>query len=126
MLEEKISRWLVKPKRGEIIVFKSPVDEKELIKRVIAVAGDTVEIKEKEVFINGAPAKEDYVKHTRASELLSGDNINRLTVPASTVFVMGDNRDESNDSRDWINSATGEHIYFLPLSNIKGRVIRIN
>src|SRR3989339_46253 len=122
---EKVSYRVRPVKRGEIVVFPSPAsaDDKELIKRVMAVGGDTIEIREKAVFINGAELKETYVKHTRANEELVDDNLGPLSVPRGMVFVMGDNRDESGDSRDWKDPATKQHIYFIAVENIKGRIL---
>ncbi|PIU18531.1 MAG: signal peptidase I [Elusimicrobia bacterium CG08_land_8_20_14_0_20_44_26] len=106
-------------KRGDIITFRSPVDDKDLIKRVIAVAGDSIEIRNKKVFINWKEIEEPYVQHTRKNEILVGDNISEMTVPDGCVFVMGDNRDGSEDSRDWKDS-NGKHIYFINVDLIKG------
>jgi signal peptidase I len=121
---ETITLRFHKPSRGDIVVFRSPVDPgRDLIKRVIALPGDTIEIKEKVVYLNAAELKEDYVQHTRALELLEGDNMGPLTVPEDAVFVMGDNRDESGDSRDWKDGKTGERRYFVPIKSIKGKII---
>ncbi|OGS17470.1 MAG: signal peptidase I [Elusimicrobia bacterium RIFOXYA2_FULL_50_26] len=124
---EKVSYRLHPVKRGDIVVFPSPASaqDKDLIKRVIAVAGDTIEIKEKVVFINGVALNEPYVQHTRANEELVDDNFGPLKVPTKMVFVMGDNRDESGDSRDWKDSATHQHIYFIAVENIKGRILEL-
>lgn len=111
---------------GEIVVFPSPVaDKKDLIKRIIGLPGDTIEIRRKAVFRNETALQEPYVQYTRPNELLKGDNLGPLVVPAGMVFVLGDNRDESGDSRDWKDEATGEHRYFIPISSIKGRVIQL-
>ena len=107
--------------RGDIVVFPSPVADKGLIKRVIAVAGDAIEIRRKKVFVNWKEVKEPYVKHTRPNELLAGDDIPEMTVPEGCVFVMGDNRDASEDSRDWLEPS-GEHIYFIKADSIQGRI----
>jgi signal peptidase I len=82
------------PERGEIIVFRYPRDpSRDFIKRVIGVPGDTVEIKEGRVFVNGQLQNETYIlEKTRGSYPLA-------TVPAGHVFVMGDNRNNSEDSR---------------------------
>jgi len=111
------------PARGEIIVFRSPAGrEHESVKRVIAVQGDTVEIRRKEVRLNGERLIEIYAQHTRPDEPLDGDNLGPLTVPGGTVFVLGDNRDNSDDSSTWKDPATGEKTYFLPLTSITGKI----
>ncbi|MBI5624431.1 MAG: signal peptidase I [Elusimicrobia bacterium] len=111
------------PRRGEVIVFRSPVGgEHELVKRVIAVPGDTVELKEKRLILNGKEVYESYVKHTRANERLKGDDLGPLTVPEGSLFVLGDNRDESLDSSAWADPSTGEPVRFLPLANVRGLV----
>lgn len=111
------------PARGEVVVFESPIEKgKDLVKRVIAVGGDSVEIREKMAYLNGRLLPEPYVKHTRGNIALVGDNIGPVAVPQDTVFVLGDNRDSSGDSRDWRDS-TGQWIPFVPVGSIKGRII---
>ncbi|MFH1379807.1 MAG: signal peptidase I [bacterium] len=123
---EKLTLRFRAPRPGEIIVCTSPVDKrKDLIKRVIGLPGDEIAIYKKIIFLNGLPLNEEYVQHTRASERLKGDTLEPVRVPPNMVFVAGDNRDESGDSRDWIDPATGEKIYFIPFSDIKGRVISL-
>ncbi|MBI4676898.1 MAG: signal peptidase I [Elusimicrobia bacterium] len=120
---DKVTLRLRPPRRGEIIVFRSPVGaDHELVKRVIAVPGDTVELKEKRLVLNGREVYEGYVRHTRRDERLQGDDLGPLTVPEGALFVLGDNRDESKDSSAWVDPATNEPVYFLPLKNIRGLV----
>jgi signal peptidase I len=94
------------PKRGDIVVFKFPEDpKKDFIKRVIAVAGDTVQIRNKKVYINDKPMEDPYGSHLDPHLIPGGarprDNLGPVTVPPNSLFVMGDNRDHSYDSRFW-------------------------
>ncbi|MGQ0644905.1 MAG: signal peptidase I [Elusimicrobiota bacterium] len=111
------------PRRGDIVVFASPVENKDLVKRVIAVAGDHVRVERKRVVLNGRLLEEPYVKHTRSGEMLQGDNLDVGVIPPGQVFVLGDNRDQSGDSRDWKDARTGEHIFFIPVERIKGKLM---
>lgn len=94
------------PERGDVVVFKFPKDRSvDYIKRVVGIPGDTVEIKNKKVFINGK-AVEDPHAHFSSSSILDGaatprDNFGPILVPEGRIFVMGDNRDNSYDSRFW-------------------------
>ena len=124
-----VNRWIYRlhsPERGDIVDFRSPVDgERGLIKRVIAVPGDDIELRDKKVYLNGKILEEPYAMYKRANELLAGDNLGPLKVPGNSVFVLGDNRDESYDSTTWKDAKTGKPIYYLPVKNIKGRLIQI-
>jgi signal peptidase I len=103
------------PKPGEIVAFRSPVEADEIyLKRVIAVAGDVVEIRRGVLYINGAAMPEDYA-HVRPSRRWSWqENISPRRVPADSLFVLGDNRDNSEDSRYFgpipVKSVVGEPI----------------
>lgn len=112
-----------KLERDDIVVFKYPEElSKDFVKRVIATEGETVEIKDKQVYINGEPIPEKYKVHNdnqvytkkgyyQYDEVIR-DNFGPVVVPSGDCFVMGDNRDNSYDSRYW---------GFLPLNYIKGR-----
>jgi signal peptidase I len=125
------------PTRGDIIVFLPPHDpHRNYVKRIIGMAGDTVEMRDKIVYRNGAPLVEPYVRHTDpitdppADQMIwqvqylvhrpahwtdyhpTRDNWGPLVVPAGKVFALGDNRDSSEDSRYW---------GFLDETAIKGR-----
>lgn len=94
------------PKRGEIVVFIYPNDRsKDFIKRVIGVAGDKIEIKNKKIFINDEEFKDSYGIFSDPlilpKSMQQRDNFGPVIVPEKSIFVMGDNRDESLDSRFW-------------------------
>lgn len=98
------------PRRGDIVVFEYPKDTtRDYIKRVIGLPGETVEIRNGQVLINGIPLFEPYLSD--AARMQTG-NMAPVQVPPNAVFVMGDNRGNSSDSRTW-----GP----LPLENIVGK-----
>lgn len=90
------------PRLGDVIVFDYPADpNKTWIKRVIAIENEIIESKNKTIYVNGQPLSESYVHYTDPAMTSSKDNFAPLTVPKDCVFVMGDNRDRSIDSRDF-------------------------
>jgi len=109
------------PKREDIVVFKFPEDpDKDFIKRVIGVEGDEVEIRDKQLYINKQPFKGDYAVYSDPRIIPKGmqprDNFGPVTVPENSLFVMGDNRDHSYDSRFW---------GFVGLDAVKGKAFII-
>jgi signal peptidase I len=109
--------------RKDIIVFKWPGDlTKDYVKRVIGLPGEKVEVRAKQVFIDDEPIDEPYKFHKDSqvytrndidfADLMARDNYGPVLVPPGNLFVMGDNRDDSADSRSW---------GFVPLANVKGR-----
>ncbi len=109
LIVTKFIYMFTEPKKGEIIVFKYPRDpSRDFIKRVIATAGDTIEIRSGRVYVNGELKEENYIlEATRGS-------YNKAVIPKGHVFVMGDNRNNSDDSRF-------ADVGFVPLNMIKGK-----
>jgi signal peptidase I len=86
--------------RGNIVIFRSPIgDERDFVKRVIGLPGETVEIQGQAVFIDGVELDEPYALHTNPGVAPGRDNYGPVIVPEGTCFVLGDNREESFDSR---------------------------
>lgn len=99
---DKVILPVEEPADGDVIVFEFPEDtSKDFIKRIIGAPGDVLEMKDKVVYRNGKPLDEPYVKHTDPNPQARRDNFGPITVPPGKYFAMGDNRDESYDSRFW-------------------------
>lgn len=109
-------------RRGDIVVFKYPEEpDRDFIKRVIGLPGETLEVRQRQVLINGEALDEPYAHFLFpvAADDNGGDVRSRygpVTVPDGHLFAMGDNRDNSQDSRYW---------GFLPLSYVKGRALMV-
>ncbi len=90
------------PDFQDIIVFEFPEDpSKDFIKRVVGKPGDVIEIREKQFYLNGEPVMEEYIEHSDDRVVERRDDFGPFTVPEGSYFVLGDNRDESYDSRFW-------------------------
>lgn len=101
LLADKLIYQIRDPVRGDLAIFKYPKDEKKsFLKRIVGLPGEEIEIRDNRVYINGVFLKEDYIAKNGAS--LSVDSLRNygpVTVPKNKFFVLGDNRDESVDSR---------------------------
>ena len=107
--------------RQDVVVFKYPQNpSQDFIKRVIAIPGDTVQVADKKVLVNGKPIDDPHAVHLDSrvipGELQPRDNFGPVTVPAHSLFVMGDNRDNSHDSRFW---------HFVDFRAVKGKAFML-
>ncbi len=118
------NKWLYlleEPKRGDLILFDYPRDESQVyVKRLIGLPGETVEIKKRIVYINGHPLDEPFAFYSTSTAKKtgphSGDNFGPIKIPTAHYFVLGDNREQSEDSR---------HFGLIKRENISGRADRI-
>jgi signal peptidase I len=102
-------------RRGDVVIFKFDGEpEKDYVKRVIGLPGDEVKVDNKTLFVNGKPAVEPYIHHEDAAVIPERDFLPPVKVPPGQYFVMGDNRDNSADSRE---------LGFVPRGQIRGRAL---
>ena len=113
VLVSKVDYRLHPPEHGDVIVFKPPIDTTiPFVKRVIATAGESVDLRAGKVYVNGLPVNEPYA--VGLTDPRSGQIRFPFKVPAGEIFVLGDNRPVSGDSREWGS---------VPLDNIIGKVV---
>ena len=109
LIINNLSYLLDDPERGDIIVFRHPRSDMNLIKRVIGIPGDEIEIRDRQVFVNGILIPEPYIQEPTIYE-------GAWFIPDDEYFVLGDNRNNSNDSHNW---------QYLPRDHILGKAILI-
>ncbi len=101
--------------RGDVVVFKFDREpEKDFVKRVVGLPGDEIKVENKILYVNGVPPDEPHVQHVDDQMVPERDTLPAIKVPAGHYFVMGDNRDNSADSRE---------LGFVPRSRIRGRAL---
>jgi signal peptidase I len=117
LLNTAVLEWQ-RPNRGDIVVFTRMDDEsgRNFVKRVVALPGETVEIVETAVFVDGELRDEPYARWARGG--ISRQRFGPITVPEGQVFLLGDNRDESKDSRFWSYP-------FVDMKRIKGKALMV-
>ncbi|HJL16074.1 MAG TPA: signal peptidase I [Sandaracinaceae bacterium LLY-WYZ-13_1] len=141
--EDAVLTWGT-PEAGDVVIVHSPYDSIDIVKRVIGVPGDTVEIRDDVVYRNGEPLQEgaptpcltedgqpregdcewveesigEHEWHTSRSQLTVPDTLREREVPPGHIFVLGDHRDRSNDSRN-------PRVGMIPVSRVKGRAVAI-
>ncbi|MFD2371207.1 signal peptidase I [Brevibacillus sp. GCM10020057] len=128
VIVNKAIYYVKKPQPGDIVIIHPDASGDNWIKRVVAVAGDTVEAKDDQLYVNGQPLKEDYLASNKQKAAAAGvtltEDFGPVTVPADSVFVMGDNRNNSMDSRV-IGPVKLDHVVgraevvYWPLSGIR-------
>lgn len=120
IVANKFIYYMTPPQRGDILMFRHPGDPQvTFIRRVIAIAGDSVEIKNGWVFVNGQVIPEPYTLRKNNRNNKPQDTYRLATVPENRIFVLGDNRNRSGDSRS-------AEISFIPLDLVEGQAIRFH
>ena len=121
-LVNKLSYLFSRPSRGDIVLLEAPYLKKDMIKRVIGMPGDNFSIDGGQVYIDGEPLEEEYTSYEYPEKIFMCDTIKEFTIPRDEYFVMGDNRDLSRDSRDWLEDP-GLQSSTVSGDSIKGKVL---
>jgi signal peptidase I len=116
------------PNRGDVVVFKMPVTDVLYTKRIIAIGGDTIEGSPGVAILNGRTLSEPYAIHDPDESPYDGETFGPVKIPASEIFVMGDNRDDSYDSREYgpfdVSRVVGKPLYIYYSRDDKSRIGR--